>query len=67
MFLHGLCETEDAWALHGDRVAPYGRRLTGELGFTPVYLRYNSGRHISANGRTLAALLNELVVKKLDA
>jgi hypothetical protein len=61
LFLHGLCETEDVWALHGDRVAPYGRRLAAELGYTPVYLRYNSGRHISANGRSLAVLLDELL------
>jgi hypothetical protein len=61
VFLHGLCETEDGWRLHADRVRPYGDRLAAELGYTPVYLRYNSGRHISDNGRSLAALLGELV------
>lgn len=62
VFLHGLCETEEAWNLGGIRHVPYGYRLEAELGYTPLYVRYNSGRHISENGRALAALLSELVV-----
>jgi PGAP1-like protein len=60
VFAHGLCETEDAWRLGARRSAPYGDRLQADLGYTPVYLRYNSGVHISVNGRRLAALLDEL-------
>lgn len=60
VFLHGLCETEDAWWLRASRSVPYGPRLRTELGYTPVYIRYNSGRHISHNGRALAALLERL-------
>ncbi len=60
VFIHGLCETEDAWRLGAVRHVPYGDRLRTELGYTPVYVRYNSGRHISHNGRALAALLEEL-------
>jgi hypothetical protein len=60
VFIHGLCETEDAWRLRAARSVPYGERLRSELGYTPIYLRYNSGRHISHNGRALAALLDEL-------
>jgi PGAP1-like protein len=60
VFLHGLCETEDAWLLHADRHRPYGERLRAQHGYTPLYVRYNTGRHISENGRDLAALLNEL-------
>jgi hypothetical protein len=60
VFLHGLCETEDAWRLGASRHAPYGERLRTELGYTPVYVRYNSGLHISHNGRALAALLEQL-------
>jgi hypothetical protein len=60
IFLHGLCETDDAWFLGADRSRPYGSRLRDELGYTPVYLRYNSGLHISDNGRRLAALLDEV-------
>src|SRR5437588_12337539 len=61
VFLHGLCETDDAWMLGGARHVPYGFRLQGELGYTPVYIRYNTGLHISENGRALAQLLDKLV------
>jgi hypothetical protein len=60
VFAHGLCETDDAWRLGAARHAPYGERLRAELGYTPVFLRYNSGRHISDNGRRLSELLAEL-------
>jgi hypothetical protein len=60
VFIHGLCETDDAWRVGASRHVPYGERLRTELGYTPVYVRYNSGRHISHNGRALAALLDEL-------
>jgi pimeloyl-ACP methyl ester carboxylesterase len=59
VFVHGLCETDDAWALFGRR--PYGARLEEELGYTPLYLRYNTGLHISDNGRRLARLIEETV------
>ncbi len=31
------------------------------IGATPLYLHYNSGRHVSQNGRAFAALLQQLV------
>lgn len=58
VFIHGLCETDDAWMLGGGHHVPYGFRLQAELGYTPLYLRYNTGLHISENGRTLAQLLD---------
>ncbi len=58
VFVHGLCETDDAWMLGGARHVPYGFRLQAELGYTPLYLRYNTGLHISENGRRLAKLLD---------
>ncbi len=61
VFIHGLCETDDAWRIGAARHAPYGDRLRVELGYTPVYVRYNSGLHISHNGRALAALLDRLI------
>jgi pimeloyl-ACP methyl ester carboxylesterase len=60
VFIHGLCETDDAWRFGADRNLPYGDRLRAELGYTPVYIRYNSGLHISHNGRRLSRLLDEL-------
>lgn len=66
VFLHGLTETEDSWAYgaekhHGSPGVTYGTLLRADLGLTPVYLRYNTGLHISDNGRALAVLLAELV------
>ena len=60
VFLHGLMETEFSWRLRR-AASTYGARLRRDLGCTPVYVRYNTGRHISENGRSLAELLEELV------
>jgi pimeloyl-ACP methyl ester carboxylesterase len=59
VFLHGLMETELAWRWGGGE--PYGERLARDLGCTPVHVRYNTGRHISENGRSLSELLEALV------
>jgi hypothetical protein len=62
VFVHGLGETEHSWRPGRDSVdqVSYGDALREALGYTPVYLRYNSGRHISDNGRELAGLLGDL-------
>jgi pimeloyl-ACP methyl ester carboxylesterase len=39
----------------------YGSRLAEELDCTAIYVRYNTGLHISVNGRAVAELLEELV------
>jgi pimeloyl-ACP methyl ester carboxylesterase len=61
IFLHGLCESDAAWKLRDSRFVPYGFRLETELGYTSLYVNYNSGRHISENGRDLATQLDELL------
>ncbi len=61
IFLHGLCETEDAWRLGAQRHRPYPDGLDAEHGMTALTVRYNSGRHISHSGRDLAARLEALV------
>jgi len=63
VFIHGLCESDEAWLLGAARHIPYGFRLQAELGYTPLYVRYNTGLHISENGRRLARLL-DLVVER---
>jgi len=35
--------------------------LARDLGYTPLYLRYNSGRHVAENGHELAELLEHLL------
>jgi pimeloyl-ACP methyl ester carboxylesterase len=61
VFVHGLCETDDAWKLGATRHVPYGHRMEVELGYSPLYLRYNTGRHISENGRDLAHALEGMI------
>ena len=58
VFVHGLCETDEAW--RPSSTAGFGARLRA-LGFTPVYVRYNSGLRVPENGRRLAELLDGLV------
>ncbi len=63
LFLHGLGCSDSIW--HGHDAGPGGARSFGaalerELGYTPLYLRYNTGLHISQNGRALAQLLDAL-------
>jgi len=61
VFVHGLAETEDSWQRRGAESEPYGLRLQAEFGYTPVYVRYNTGRHVSDNGHDLAGLLDDLI------
>lgn len=62
VFVHGLMETEFSWRWGSRETGEsYGTLLERELGMTPVYIRYNSGRRISDNGRSLADLLDEVV------
>lgn len=59
VFVHGLFGTEHEWALGGRET--YGERLAREHGWTPVYVRYNTGRAIDDNGAELSDLLEDLV------
>jgi pimeloyl-ACP methyl ester carboxylesterase len=61
VFLHGLAEPDTAWLSEAEeRGGCYGDRLT-EQGWTPVYLRANTGLPIVENGVALASLLDDLV------
>lgn len=55
---HGLTMNDLQWSRRGH---DHGQALARDLGFTPVYLHYNTGRHVSQNGREFAALLDDLV------
>jgi len=55
---HGLCMNDLQWRRQGH---DHGAALARDLGFTPVYLHYNSGLHISTNGRALADEMEKLV------
>jgi pimeloyl-ACP methyl ester carboxylesterase len=58
VLVHGLCMNDLQWARDG---ADFGAALARDLGATPVYLHYNTGRHIAANGRDFGALMQSLV------
>jgi len=66
VFLHGLCENDLSWWIGaekhwGDRGVTYGSRLRDADGWTPLYHSYNSGLHVSVNGREFAEQLDTLV------
>lgn len=61
VLVHGLMCTEDVWTHPGG--GDYGSMLARDHGFTPLYLRYNSGLPIAENGAALAAVLERLVAE----
>lgn len=58
VLVHGLCMNDLQWNRQGH---DHGAALERDLGFTSLYLHYNSGRHISSNGREFAETLEALV------
>ena len=46
---------------HDPRSHDHGAALAEDLGYTPVYLHYNSGLRVSTNGRRFAETLESLV------
>ncbi len=68
LLVHGLCMNDRQWqtwrtAADGS-LQPgldHGQALAQAQGFTPLYLRYNTGRHVCDNGRELSALLQRLL------
>ena len=56
--VHALCMNDRQWTRHGHNHAD---AMAEAHGVTPVYLLYNTGRHISDNGRDLAHRLQSLI------
>ena len=62
VLIHGLCMNDlQSHARHKGHEIEHGKALASALGYTPLYLRYNSGLHTSQNGRELSAQLEQLV------
>jgi pimeloyl-ACP methyl ester carboxylesterase len=59
VFLHGSSMNDQQWTRAGH---DHGAALARDLGIFPVYLRYNSGLHISTNGRAFAEMLERLTL-----
>lgn len=62
LFVHGLSSTERLWIpeREDESHVAYGPALARAHGLAPLYARYNTGRHVSTNGRELAAHLEAL-------
>ncbi len=58
VLVHGLCMNDLQWMRNGH---DHGQALARDLGYSPVYLHYNSGRHVSESGHDLDELLERLV------
>ncbi|HEY1314084.1 MAG TPA: hypothetical protein VGE92_09405 [Steroidobacteraceae bacterium] len=57
VLVHGLCMNDLRWTRKGH---DHGASLERDLSFTAVYLHYNSGLHVSTNGREFANMLDAL-------
>jgi pimeloyl-ACP methyl ester carboxylesterase len=60
VLIHGSCMHAGQWERRGH---DHGAALAKSLGKTCVYLQYNSGLHISTNGRAFSELLERLVAE----
>mgnify|MGYP006284550567 CR=1 FL=1 len=60
LLAHGSCANDIQWRQNGH---DHGAALAEELGYFPLYLHYNSGLHISENGRKLSDLLDRFFAK----
>ncbi len=58
VLVHGLMCNETIWDFAGGE--NYGSMLARDFGYTPLYLRYNSGLSIRENGESLHRLLSAL-------
>ena len=61
VMLHGLCMHDGQWSQPCARGrVNHGLALAAALDAMPLFLRYNSGLHVSDNGTRLAALLEQV-------
>ncbi len=58
VLVHGLCMDDLQWTRESH---DHGEALARDLGCMPIYLHYNTGRHISTNGRDFAHLMEMLL------
>jgi pimeloyl-ACP methyl ester carboxylesterase len=67
LLIHGLCMNDLQWQASatddGKPQSDHAAALASELGYTPVYLRYNTGLHTSQSGHELASMLEQLMAR----
>jgi len=62
VLVHGLCMNYQQWLFKNH---DHGAAMAKDFGYTPLYLNYNSGRHISTNGQLFSDLM-EACIQKLN-
>jgi hypothetical protein len=60
IMVHGSCMNDLQWHRQGH---DHGAALATDLGFMPLYVHYNTGLHISENGRKLSHLLERTIAQ----
>jgi pimeloyl-ACP methyl ester carboxylesterase len=62
IFVHGLCMNDQQWTsvVESGQVS-YSKNLQKALGYTPINLRYNTGRAVIGNGQEFSEQLEKLV------
>ncbi|MEO5734573.1 MAG: alpha/beta hydrolase [Rubrivivax sp.] len=63
VMVHGLCMNDLQWSKDSQHQGSHATRLSQELGLTPLHLHYNTGLHVSDNGRNLSLLLEQLLAE----
>ena len=58
IMVHGACLNDIQWNKQGH---DHGMELFNDLKITPLYLHYNTGLHISENGKKLSELLEKII------
>jgi pimeloyl-ACP methyl ester carboxylesterase len=61
LFVHGLCMNERSWGRDEAGPGGFSGTLARDLAATELHLRYDTGLHVSTNGRELAGLLEALL------
>ena len=61
ILIHGLTNDETVWNFKGEKNQNYGTLLEKDLSITPFFVRYNTGLHISENGKQLSQLIAKLI------
>jgi hypothetical protein len=60
VLMHGLCMNDLQWLREGH---DHGAALARDLGYTPVYLHYNTGLPVATNGKLFAEQMERLAAE----